>query len=64
MRYRFYLQKSVYVHRPSKLPKYRLIKKIAILKAKNYAEAKAMIDAAYPEWEVSMYWPEWPQLKE
>lgn len=50
--YKFFLRKFTHW-----VPRCKYKEKSVIIKARSVTEAYSFIDALYPNWEVSMFWP-------
>lgn len=54
-RFKFYLIKTV-----SWTPRFKQLKRTLVVSALDSADARQVVSEKYPDWEVSMFWPEWP----
>jgi hypothetical protein len=54
-RFKFYLIKTV-----SWTPHFKQLKRTLVVSALDSADARQVVSEKFPDWQVSMFWPEWP----
>lgn len=55
-RFKFYLIKNVV----GAAIKYKLLNKTLVIPAMDSVEARQVVTNKFPDWQVSMFWLEWP----